>query len=168
MYSKDDIIMYSAEGVCKITDITKQDVNGKKVDYYVLKPIYSNTALIYVPVTNESLTGKMHRVLSKEEILTLIRNLRNTETQWIENENLRKVKYKEILSSGDRCKIIEMIKTIHIHKNYLNERGRKLHITDERFLKDSEKILYEEFSFVLDIKPEEVLPFIKSELGINE
>ena len=43
-----------------------------------------------------------------------------------------------------------------------------MHVVDERFFKEAEKILYEEFAFVLNIKIEEVLPFIKDRLGIED
>lgn len=167
MYSKDDIVMYATQGVCKITDITTKEIGGKKIDYYVLKPIYSETSLLYIPVANEKLTSRLRRVLSKEEIIELIKSLNDEESVWIENENLRKEKYKELLSNSDRRGLIAMIKTLYIHKNYLYEQGKKLHVSDERFFKDAEKILYEEFALVLNIKTEEVLPFIKEQLGID-
>jgi CarD family transcriptional regulator len=47
-----------------------------------------------------------------------------------------------------------------LHQQELKEKGKKLRVSDERFLKDAEKVLYDEFAHVLDIKREEVLPFI--------
>lgn len=38
--------------------------------------------------------------------------------------------------------------------------GKHLYISDERFLKEAEKILYDEFQFVLKLQKNEVLPFI--------
>lgn len=168
MYSKDDIVMYASQGVCKITDITTKEIGGKSIEYYVLKPIYSDTALVYIPIANETLTGKMRRVLAKEEILTLIHSIEKEDQPWIENEHIRKEKYKEILSCGDRHGLISMIKALYVHRTYLNEHGKKMHVVDERFFKEAEKILYEEFAFVLNIKLEEVLPFIKDRLGIED
>jgi hypothetical protein len=40
-----------------------------------------------------------------------------------------------------------------------------MHTADENFLKEAEKILHEEFAFVLDIPPADVLSFITKELG---
>ena len=160
MFSKDDIVMYASQGVCKITDITTKEVCGQKIEYYVLKPIYSDTALLYIPTENEKLASQLRRVLTKDEIIDLIKSLKEEDVEWIENENMRKDKYKELLSAGDRRGLIGMIRTLYIHKEKLSEHGKKLHIVDERFFKDAEKILYDEFALVLDIKTDEVLPFI--------
>ena len=167
MYSKDDIVMYATQGVCRITDITTKEICGRTIEYYVLKPIYSETALLYVPVANQKVTSKLRRVLSKDEIIELIQSLRSTEVLWIENEQQRKEKYKELIDGSDRRGLIEMIKSLYIHQKMLNEQGKKLHLVDERFFKEAEKILYDEFALVLNIKTDEVIPFIASQLEIN-
>ena len=46
--------------------------------------------------------------------------------------------------------------------------GRKVHVCDERFLKEAEKILYDEFAHVLDIEPEQVLPYIFDQIESAE
>ena len=46
--------------------------------------------------------------------------------------------------------------------------GKKMHVSDERFFKEAEKLLYDEFAMVLEIKPEEVLPFILEQLRAEE
>ena len=40
-----------------------------------------------------------------------------------------------------------------------------MYISDERFFKEAERILYEEFQYVLDIKKEDLLPLIFSKIG---
>ena len=39
-----------------------------------------------------------------------------------------------------------------------------MHAADENFLKEAESVLYEEFAYVLNIRREEVLPFIQHEI----
>ena len=58
-----------------------------------------------------------------------------------------------------------MIKALYIHKQQQKQRGRKLHLADEKFLRDAEKMLYDEFAYVLEISPNEVLNFITSTLN---
>lgn len=53
MYRVDDLVLYSAQGVCKITDITTKKINGEVNEYYILKPVYNENAVISVPVHNE-------------------------------------------------------------------------------------------------------------------
>ena len=38
-------------------------------------------------------------------------------------------------------------------------------MSDERFLKDAERLLYDEFALVLRIKPDQVLPFILKQIN---
>lgn len=40
-------------------------------------------------------------------------------------------------------------------------------MSDEHFFKEAERILYEEFALVLKIRPEQVLPFILEQIGID-
>ncbi len=168
MFKKDDIVMYASQGVCKITDIVTQEICNKPAEYYVLQPVYSQTAKVYVPVANAELTQRMRRVLSKKEIDDMLDNLPDPESDWIENEHIRKAHYREILSGSDRVAIICMIRELYIHRHILSQQGKKLHSSDERFFKEAEKILYDEFALVLDIKTDEVLPYIKKRLGFSD
>lgn len=160
--------MYASQGVCKITDIVTQEICNQVAEYYVLQPVYSNTARVYVPVLNEMLTSKMRSVLSKEELNDLLDNLPKATNDWIENEHLRKERYKEIISGADRVALICMIRELYLHKEKLAIQGKKLHASDERFYKEAEKILYEEFALVLDIDIKDVLSYIKNRLNLSK
>lgn len=159
-YRVNDIVMYASQGVCKITEIAKQEFNGRQVDYYTLKPIYNDNLFIYVPADNKELTGKMRKVLSKEEIYAMIKALPEEKTEWIENENLRKEEFRKNISQGDRKALIAMIKALYLHREKLYSQGKKMHVSDERFFKEAEKILYDEFALVLNIEIDQVVPFI--------
>ena len=50
------------------------------------------------------------------------------------------------------------------HHQKLKERGKKLHACDEQYYKDAEKIIYDEFAYVLDINRLDVKDFITNEL----
>ena len=71
---------------------------------------------------------------------------------WIENEQERKAKYKEIIAKGDRRELIRLIKSVYLHGQKLKLTGKKLHVVDERFLKEAERLLYDEFAHVLKIE----------------
>lgn len=168
MYEINDIILYGIQGVCKIVDITEKEIDGKCREYYVLKPVYESNSTIFIPVHSEKLTAKMRRILSNEEIYALIKAIPDESTVWIDNEALRREKYSEILTSGDRAALVRMIKTLYLHRQVQREKGRKLYISDERFMNDAEKMLYDEFAYVLHIKREQVLPFILEQIKVNE
>ena len=57
--------------------------------------------------------------------------------------------------------LIRMIKSIYLHKQQREAAGKRLHVTDERFFKDAEQILYNEFQYVLKLNSkEELLSYI--------
>ena len=60
-YHVQDTVLYGQSGVCRIADIAEKDVGGGLRAYYVLQPVFEESATIFVPVGNEALTAKMRR-----------------------------------------------------------------------------------------------------------
>lgn len=168
MHNINDMVLYGTEGICRITDISVQNMHGEDVEYYVLKPVGENNSTIFVPTGSEVLTARMKRIMSAEEIYALIQTMPDEESEWIENENMRRQRYREILADGDRKDLVRMIKAIYLHEQERKKMGKKLHLSDEKFLRDAEKLLYEEFAHVLNIKKDEVLPFIMEQISVTE
>ncbi|MFR6343653.1 MAG: CarD family transcriptional regulator [Christensenellales bacterium] len=168
MYQPNDTVLYGVHGVCKVREIAQRSYDGQTREYYVLCPLYHDSSVLYVPVDNKALTEKIHAVLSAEQIRALIQSMPQEGALWIEDEKKRKVVYKEILERGDRKELVGMIKALHLHEQKQKEKGRKLHMADERFFKTAEKVLYDEFALVLNIQPEQVLPFIMQQIHLEE
>lgn len=167
-FAVNDSVLYGAEGVCRIAEISEQDFMGTRAQYYVLKPVYSAGSTIFVPVENEALVGKMRRILSPEEIRSLIKTMPDEALLWIDDDNARRAHYHEIIQNGDRAQLVGLIKALYTRRETQQAKGRKLHAADERYLHDAEKILYDEFAHVLQIKRDEVLPFIMEQIQISE
>ncbi|MDD4296478.1 MAG: CarD family transcriptional regulator [Ruminiclostridium sp.] len=168
MFSIGDSIIYGSYGVCKIVGIKDMKVGEEVSSYYVLEPVFENNLTFYLPIGNEVIKEKMYHTLTTEEIYALIKAMPDEDTIWIENDNERREKYKQILAGNDHTALVKLIKTLHQRQQELKENGKKLYISDERFLKDAEKVLYDEFAHVLDIKQEEVLPLIFEQIEANE
>ena len=152
MFQINDVIVYGTQGVCKIVDTEEKTVGGKTKSYFVLKPVSDPGSTIFVPVDNEIVLKKMHRLLTKDEIHFLIDSMRFENALWIEDENQRKEIYKNILAKGDHLELVKMIKAIYIHKTQREAEGKRLRMSDERFFKDAEQLLYNEFQYVLELK----------------
>ena len=163
-YRENDTILYSTQGVCKITEISEQNLGGSRQEYYVLKPVYSQNSTIFVPVGSEKLTAKMRRVLSVDEIHTLIQAMPQQDTIWEEDESARRERYRAILLKGDRLELVRLIKTLQQRQESKKAAGKKLHSADEQTLKDAEKMLHEEFAHVLNLSREQVPPFIQDHI----
>ena len=136
--------------------------------YYALKPVCDGKSTIFVPCGNEKLVGKKRRILSAAEIRALIDSLQNESLDWIEDDAERKEQYGAILHSGDRKALALLIRTLYLHRQALKASGRKFHAADEQILERAQKLLHEEFAYVLNIQPEEVPPFITRQLEAAE
>lgn len=168
MFQKNDTVVYGAHGVCKIEDITMKEFMGSQKEYYVLKPISDMAATLYVPKHNEKLLGKMRKIASEQEVYHLIETMPQEEILWFKNENERKEKYKKVLAKGNHSELIGMIKAIYLQKQKRESEGKHLYLSDERFFKEAERILYDEFQYVLNIKKEDLLPLIFAKIEGGE
>lgn len=168
MFHLHDTVLYGTNGVFQITEISQKDFCGKPTPYFTLTPVYKNKSVIFVPMNNAMLKAKMRRMLTPGEIRDIVRAMPDAKPVWIENENERKVRYTEILNSGDRKELLRMLKAIHLHRKVQREKGRKLHACDERFFNEAETLLHEEFAHVLKIDCDQVLPLILKELDDEE
>jgi len=164
MFVIGDTVLYGSQGVCRIEAVEEKKFGKETGAYYVLRPIFDPSSTIFVPFSNEKLIEKMKNILSIEQINEMIDRMPELECIWIENETERKASYRRILDRADREEVIQLIKTLFLHQKELTTVGKRLHIADERYLKDAEKLLYDEFAFVLGIKQEAVLPFILKKL----
>lgn len=160
MLNINDVVTYKNEGVCIIKEVIQRESDKQGVFYYILKPVYNETSTIYIPTNNEELVSKMKKVLSKEQIEDLIKLVPAMNEKWVQSDNHRKDKYKDVLKNGDRTELISMIKDLYVHSLDLKEKGKKFHVVDDRMMKEAQKMLYEEFAYVLDIHMDEVEDYI--------
>ena len=58
MYSIGEIVLYGSNGVCEITEITTKKIGKDSIEYYVLKPVCSDSSTLFVPTQNEMLVSR--------------------------------------------------------------------------------------------------------------
>lgn len=167
MFQIHDTVVYGSQSVCTITEICEKKIGGTVIEYFALKPVFDNKSTIYVPCKNPKLLEKMRRILSAEEIRTLIDSLQDETLEWIPDDTLRKEKYGEIIHSGDRRALAVLIRTLYLHREHQKAAGKKFHAVDEQLLDRAQKLLHEEFAFVLNLQPQDVPPFIAKQLEIT-
>lgn len=165
MFKTDDTVTYGINGVCKIVGIEEKELLGVKRDYYVLKPVTNDKSTYFVPVDNNNITVKMRKLLTEDEINNILDCAGDEKPQWINNERERKECYKKIVGEANHTELIKMIKAITCEKNRREKQGKKLFASDEKFLRDAEKILCDEFQYVLNLSEKEVLAYIFKRVG---
>ena len=165
MYSVNEKIHYGGSGVCVIQEIATMRFGRTREKYYVLKPVYQNSSVIYVPVENAALVSKMRPVLSREEVDRLIDGMPEIPTAWEEDPQARKASFEALLRSNECRSLIILIKTLHAQKKRRQADGKALHVSDETFLREAQRLLYDEFAGALEIQPAQVHAYIQSKLG---
>ena len=164
MYQTGDRVVYGIHGVCDVVDMEQRMVDRKKVSYLVLEPLGQPGSRYLVPTHNASAMSKLQKMLTREEMESLLTSREVRQDCWIPEENLRKQTYRILISSGDRQRLMAMVHTLYRHKKEQAEAGRKVHLCDDNFLRDAEKRLMGEAAIVMDMTTEEAKQFIRTKL----
>ena len=157
MFQINDVILYGTQGVCKIVAMEQKRIDGANKMFFVLKPINDDSATVFVPTDKEAALKKMRRILTESQIRALLDAAGAERISWITQDTIRKERYRELLAGGDQLALICMIKSIYEHKKQCEEKGKRLHMIDEHFLKDAEQMLFNEFQYVLKLETKEAL-----------
>lgn len=164
-----DYVRYAPYGICKIQDIAVKDFSGcGKREYYILVPASDTESTIYVPTENKALTSKMSRVISKSELDELILSSEDSDIHWVQDKKERGEYFHTILSKYNSRELLKLVRILYLKKCELQNNGKKLSSTDESTLRQAEKVVDKEFSFILEIPEQRVGAYIRDLLGISE
>lgn len=164
MYQTGDRVVYGIHGVCDITDMERQMVDRKPVTYLVLEPLGQPGARYLVPTHKEAALAKLKEILTKEQLETMLSAEETRQDHWIREEGQRKQSYREVIGSGDRQRLMAMVHTLYRHRTEQMAAGKKIHLCDENFLRDAEKLLAGEAAVILGLSQEDAKQYIRSRL----
>ena len=161
MFKIGEVVVYGAQGICKIDCIQTKQIGKQSADYYVLKPLFNENTSVFVPIDNKILTAKVQSVLSLEQAKILIESVPQISILKFENENQKREQYKNIIAGGNREALIALIKTIFAERDVRRNTGKKLNINDEQMLRKAEALICNELAFVYGVEPSEAKTIIK-------
>ncbi len=165
MFKKGMSVIYGSNGVYVIEDIRTEEFLGEKREYYVLsQPERRGNDKVFIPLDNEKLTSQIKPILSREEIYELIGKIPKEPMPWINESRARNEHFKNIFARADRVELMHLAKTIYLRKEEMTFQGKKIFLADENALARAEKVIFDEFSLVLDIAREDVIPFIMEQI----
>lgn len=164
MYQMGDQVVYGIHGVCRIVEEEKRVVDRKTVTYLVLEPVGQEGSRYLVPTHNEAAMNKLRPMLIPEELEALMGSEEVRQDGWIREENLRKNTYRELITSGDRAGLLRMVNTLYRHKKEQTAAGKKVHLADENFLRDAEKLLVSEISVVMSLPADQARTYLRTQL----
>ena len=168
MIKVNDTVLYGAMGVCRVESIEKMKFGRERKEYYILKAVNKSESTFYVPVDNEELISKIKSIMTYDDIFEMIKEVTYMEDIWIDDDNERRIKFGEIIGKGDRKELMLLVRSLYNHKLNQEAIGKKFHASDERCLKDAQNLLHDEISYVLNLSPDEIAPFIKEQVLIVE
>ena len=162
MFDVGDRIIYGSSGVCSVEHIGALDSPNalKGRIYYTLCPQYTKGSTIFTPVDNEKV--KMRPVISREEAMKLVDEVKDIEYLWIADEKGRELEYKEAFLKCDCRELVRIIKTIYLRKQSRIVAGKKVTAVDEKYFHMAEDSLYGELAVSLNMTKDEVRDFITS------
>ena len=164
MFEIGHTVIHPAEGVCEITEITEKNFSGVSAEYYVLKSVYDGQATVYIPVETK-VRPKIRLALSASQVNAIIDTLDKNEPVKAVNDNQRRQLFKEILASGDEAEIGRVLTTIYELKNQIRGSGKKMKVSDERIIKETERSVFTEFAFSLGLSPEDIPAYIDDRIN---
>lgn len=159
MFSAGQTVLYGANGVCRIEEITTRKVGSVKTEYYVLKPVWAESSTLYVPTGNETLVSRMRYVTIADRLREILAD-REFKLEWIDNKIERGEYFRGIISRGDCRELIALVRLLHEHSESVSAQGKRLHITDERILREAEKMAGDDAATSLGVTREEALELI--------
>ena len=166
IYHSGDTVMHPSEGICSIVELRRMDMSGAARMYYILKPATEkNSSTVYLPVARGNTV--LRRLLSRADIIELIHRSGECAPLWIADSKQRKEVFSRLLSEDDYAKIIRMMIEIHQERARREQEGKKPCAADEAILAEAERLIHQEFSYVLHMTLEETAAFVRTELGME-
>lgn len=155
MFQTGDYVVGGNKGVCLVKDITtlQMGVADKNRLYYVLKPVYSETSTVYIPVDTGQIS--LRCALSGEQAAKLLSALPGLEPIHIRDEKTAEMQYKECLHANDCKELARLLKTLYFRNLSRMEKGHKITAVDGRYYKLAEESLCGELAVALGISRDE-------------
>lgn len=164
MYQIGDQVVYGMHGVCNVADLEKRNVDGKQVTYLALEPVSQQGSRYLVPTHNPAAMAKVRPLLHREDLERIFSFRAEKQEEWIFNEVLRKHRYRELITGGDFPQLLGMVSSLYRYHKAQSAAGKKMHMCDDNFLRDAEKLLSGEIAVVLDLSPVDALKYLRNKL----
>ncbi len=159
-----EMVTYGTTGVCTVERIEEKKIGREMKSYYVLKPVSQSTSTVFLPADNERLLAKTREVLSADKVKAMLDGFLFEPDMWVNSDALRRVQFNEVIASGDRKACLSLVKTLLTHQTELSSKGKRLHISDERALKEAQRLVCDEFAVALEIDIKDVETIIRDKL----
>jgi CarD family transcriptional regulator len=108
----------------------------------------------------------MRKLITKEEIDSLLGAVKDASVEWINDRKKRTELFEGIIKSNDILGILRLIGCLYVKREELMGHGgnKRLAFSDQEVLERAERLIEDEFSFVLGIPKTDISEYIKSRI----
>lgn len=153
LFKTGDLIIYSTHGVCRIDNISDMTVAGETKSYYTLHPINNAQKLqISIPVDSDKVM--MLTLLEAKEAKEILESFRSPGVEWNPHPNNRNREFLNVVHSGNRHDIAQVINTLARRQSEAILLNKKLYEQDRKILENAKTILVKELSLALELSEE--------------
>jgi CarD family transcriptional regulator len=167
VHSIGDLVVYRNNGIYRIIDIRNEKffgIDGRT--YYVLCSVCDKNSFVYIPKDAVDMKLTMRHILSRDDIDDAINKAENSSNKWHDDVRERTRYFDRLFDSGSCSDILWVFKVLSLYRDETENEHRRFYASDERLLDAAEKIIIEEFSFVLGIDKDEVVKYITDRAAI--
>jgi len=164
LFKKGDLMIYSTHGVCQIDDISDKTIAGETKSYYTLHPI-NNTQKLQISIPVDSDKVMMLTLLEATEAKSILESFRSPGVEWNPHPNNRNREFLNVVHSGNRQEIAQVINTLARRKAEADLLNKKLYEQDRKILENAKTILVKELSLALKQSETEIEQQIASYLS---
>lgn len=155
MFHINDIVVHPGEGVCRVADIRNEEFQkGNPMQYYALEPLYEGGMTVFLPVDQTRVP--LRSIVSAEEADTVMQRAENVDSQWTDDERIRKERFNTILRSGDLVMLARLILDIREQQETRRLNGKKLRSSDEFVLQETTRKVRNEIAAAKHTDPKSI------------
>lgn len=147
MFTPGDYVIYGANGLCRVNEVTTLSFSEDEKLYYCLIPVDDPGSQLFVPVGQNKVV--MRKPVSVEEAKSIIDSISEMDEIHPVSDRAREEKYKEVAKKDDCREWLRLFKTMYVRKKSRSAQGRKMTAMDERYTKAAREHVFGELSFVL-------------------
>jgi CarD family transcriptional regulator len=158
-YREGNKVIYPRLGICRVSGIVEQTVNGATVKLYQLKPLdFQDSTTILVPVNKAAGVG-VRKLIDKTDIPKLLRFL-GKDIEVATDHRKRNAKNAERMATGEIYEVADSLKTMS-----KLSKGKTLSPEEQQTMARARYLIIREIAHVTKLSPEEVEGMIDNALA---
>ncbi|MBO0719980.1 MAG: hypothetical protein J2P41_04115 [Blastocatellia bacterium] len=158
-YREGNKVIYPRLGICRVSGIVEQTVNGTTVRLYQLKPLdFQDSTTILVPINKAAGVG-VRKLIDKTDIPKLLRFL-GKDIEVATDHRKRNAKNAERMATGEIYEVADSLKTMS-----KLSKGKTLSPEEQQTMARARYLIIREIAHVTKLSPEEVEGMIDNALA---